>query len=95
MTKYTDNKLAEDYDFIVAINRRHEKEGLKKGALGILIESYTHPKRPLYGLFLQESGHQEEFALSLKDFRVLDIRVPSDLQLILSYVNAKRARTAV
>lgn len=95
MTKYTDNKLAEDYDFIVTVTKRHEKEGLKKGALGSLIVSYTHPKRPLYGLFLQENGKQQEFALSLKDFRVLNPRVAADLKLIVSYVNAQRARTAV
>ena len=48
MDKYIDNKLAEEMDLIVLTNDSHVKQGLPKGSVGTLIDSYTGHDRALY-----------------------------------------------
>ena len=48
MDKYIDNKLAEEMDLIVLTTDTHEKQGLPKGSVGTLIDSYTGHDKPLY-----------------------------------------------
>ena len=47
MDKYIDNKLAEEMDLIVLTNDSHVKQGLPKGSVGTLIDSYTGHDRPI------------------------------------------------
>jgi hypothetical protein len=85
MDKYVDNKLAEELDLIVLTTNRHEEQGLPKGSVGTLIESYTCHEKPLYGLFGKGKNSKEE-ALGLKDFRVLDPCSVRDAPLIATYM---------
>ena len=59
MDKYIDNKLAEEMDLIVLTTDTHEKQGLPKGSVGTLIDSYTGHDKPLYGDFRKGKKHLE------------------------------------
>ena len=90
MDKYIDNKLAEELDLIVLTNNSHLREGLPRGSIGTLIESYTGHERPLYGEFRTGNRHLET-ALGLYDFRVLNPRMNRDVELIAAYLQNKKA----
>ena len=94
MDKYTDNMLAEEFDYIILIKDK-PNDALFGGALGVLIDSYTRHDKPLYGLFACENGENKEVALSLFDFRVLNPRVSVDIKLIADYVNSRHKNNAV
>lgn len=81
--KFTDNKLAEEFDLIVLTDATCVKNGLPKGALATLTYSYTGANRPLYA---QIYGQQEETALSIDDFRVLNTKRKDDLRLLSAYL---------
>ena len=89
--KYTDNKLAEEFDLIVLLNDAHAKRGVKKGALGTLISSYTGNDKPVYASFADGASAVEE-PLSLHEFRVLNVRRPHDLSLLTAYMKASRKK---
>ena len=88
-TKYTDNRLAEEFDYIVLVNNTHKASGLKSGSLGALIHSYTGRGRPLYAEFLTDDGQRIEERLKLRDFRVLDENNKRDMFLIAAYLRLK------
>ena len=90
MDKYIDNKLAEEMDLIVLSTDTHEKQGLPKGSVGTLIDSYTGHDKPLYGDFRKGKKHLET-ALGLHDFRVLDPDSPRDIGIIASYLRGRKA----
>jgi len=90
MDKYIDNKLAEEMDLIVLTTDTHEKQGLPKGSVGTLIDSYTGHDKPLYGDFRKGKKHLET-ALGLHDFRVLDPDSPRDIGIIASYLRSRKA----
>ena len=52
MDKYIDNKLAEEMDLIVLTTNGHLREGLPRGSVGTLIESYTGHEKPFRDLHL-------------------------------------------
>ena len=83
--KYTDNKLAEEFDFIILLNDAHRFRGVEKGALGTLICSYTNEERPLYATFERDGKTQEE-PLRLDEFRVLNLQRPDDLHIVTAYL---------
>ncbi len=84
--KYNDNKLAEEFDLIVLTDETHRQNGFHQGDLGTLTYAYTGKDHPLYAEFACADGTKKEEALSLRDFRVLDARNPSDLSLIVKYM---------
>jgi hypothetical protein len=86
--KYTDNKLAEEFDLIVLLNDTHRAVGIRRGALGTLTRSYTGGSQPLYATF-ETDEHMQEMAVGLDDFRVLDVKTPRDLSLITAYLKSK------
>lgn len=90
MDKYIDNKLAEEMDLIVLTTNGHAREGLPKGSVGTLIDSYTCHEKPLYGDFAIGGKHLEA-ALGLYDFRVLNPKISRDVELIASYLRTKKA----
>ena len=90
MDKYIDNKLAEEMDLIVLTTNGHLREGLPRGSVGTLIESYTGHEKPLYGDFAV-SGRHFETTLTLYDFRVLNPKSARDIDLIASYLRGKKA----
>ncbi len=83
--KYTDNKLAEEFDFIVLLNDAHRFHGVEKGALGTLISAYTNKERPLYAAF-EIGGKTQEEPLRLDEFRVLNLKRPDDLSIVTAYL---------
>ena len=85
-TKYTDNKLAEEFDLIVLINGAHKKIGLPEGSLGTLTASYEGRDIPLYADFQGEDGSHFEASVALDDFRVLDVKNSVDLSLVTQYL---------
>ena len=91
MDKYIDNKLAEEMDLIVLTNDSHVKQGLPKGSVGTLIDSYTGHDRPLYGDFEYGNGRHRETALGLHDFRALNPKSAYDLGVIASYLRGRKA----
>jgi len=86
--KYNDNKLAEEFDLIVLTDATCVKNGLPKGALGTLTYAYTGASRPLYALCTLADGSQQETALALDDFRVLNISRKDDLRLLSAHLRA-------
>lgn len=91
MDKYIDNKLAEEMDLIVLTTDTHGKQGLPKGSVGTLIDSYTGHDRPLYGDFERGDGAHLETPLGLHDFRVLNPKSARDLGVIATYLKGKKA----
>lgn len=89
--KYTDNKLAEEFDLIVLLNDKHRSAGITRGALGTLTRSYTGGSQPLYAAF-ETDEQMQEMAVGLDEFRVLDVKTPRDLSLITAYLKAKMQR---
>lgn len=89
-TKYNDNKLAEEFDLIMLVNDRHEKNGLPNGSMGTLTYSYTGMGRPLYAEFAAADGTRFEEPLAVNDFRVLNERTKSDLSLIARYMQKRK-----
>lgn len=89
--KYNDNRLAEEFDLIVLTASGHERHGLRVGDLGTLTYSYTGKDRPLYAEFAAADGSRVEEELSLRDFRVLDIKNPRDLPLVTAYLKSRAA----
>ena len=88
--KYTDNRLAEEFDLIILTDDCLKKQGFPRGTLGTLVYSYTGKGRPLYALF--DTGKKRlEFPLSLRDFRVLNERDDKDARIILEYLIRKKA----
>lgn len=87
--KYNDNKLAEEFDWIVLLNDKHRANGLSRGDLGTLTKSYTGNGKPLYAAF-GSGEYWQETAVGLDEFRVLDVRAPRDLSLITAYLKSKR-----
>ena len=83
-SKYTDNRLAEEFDLIVLTDDTHAKRGLKAGALGTLTRSYTREDEPLYAEFAFADGTRREEALTLWDFRVLNEQNAGDLSMIIN-----------
>ncbi|MBQ5926921.1 MAG: hypothetical protein IIX01_03245 [Clostridia bacterium] len=83
MDKYTDNKLAEEYDFVLLLK---DKTAVKKGSVGRLVQSYTGKRRPMYALF-----QSKEIPLFLKDFRVLNPDESKDLQILSAYLKTQKA----
>ncbi len=90
-SKYTDNKLAEEFDLIVLLNDAHAAAGLSRGALGTLTRSYTGADKPLYAAF-ETNDCLQETALALDEFRVLDVKTARDLSLVTAYLKSKRNR---
>ncbi len=91
MDKYIDNKLAEEMDLIVLTTNGHVKQGLPRGSVGTLIDSYTGHDKPLYGDFSVGGGRHKEAALGLYDFRVLNPADMRDVGIIASYLRGKKA----
>ena len=92
-TKYTDNKLAEEFDLIVLINGEHERIGLPVGSLGTLTASYERADLPLYAQFQTPNGEYLETPVSLGDFRVLDVKNSFDLSLVTQYLQQTQAHS--
>ena len=90
MDKYIDNKLAEEMDLIVLTTDTHEKQGLPKGSVGTLIDSYTGHDKPLYGDVRKGKKHLET-ALGRHDFRVPDPYSPRDIGIIAAYHRIRKA----
>ena len=93
-SKFTDNKLAEEWDVIVLTDNSHIRRGLPCGSLGTLIHAYTGKETPLYAEFAVGDGTCIEEALSLYDFRVLNERDRRDLPLIARFYKARFCLTA-
>ena len=92
--KYTDNKLAEEFDLIVLLNDNHKPNGLEKGALGTLISAYSQNNRPLYATFENGNCTIEE-PVALNEFRVLNIHRQDDLGIVTAYLKRlQREKTA-
>ena len=92
--KYTDNKLAEEFDLIVLLNDDHQSNGLEKGALGTLISAYSQSNRLLYATFDRGNRRVEE-PVGLHEFRVLNIKRPDDLNIVTAYLKRlQREKTA-
>ena len=85
MTKYTDNKLAEELDIIILQTSRYKEQGFFRGVLGTLVYSYTGKRRPMFGEFIKD-GKRKELALRLHDFRVLDPNSIKDVRLYSDYL---------
>ena len=81
--KYSDNKLAEEFDLIILLK---DKGCAKKGSVGKLIQSYTGKHRPMFALF-----SRVEIPLYLKDFRVLNPSERKDLQILSAYLKTQKA----
>lgn len=90
--KYNDNKLAEEFDCIVLTKPQNE---LPKGSLGTLVCSYTRMDKPLYAEFACADGTRAVAPLRLDEFRVLNERNQTDLQLLLSYFIRSHTHTRV
>ena len=88
-SKYSDNKLAEEFDCILLTK---PQKGLPIGSLGTLICSYTRTDKPLYAEFACADGTSAIAPLSLQDFRVLNERNQSDLQILLSFIQLKSSK---
>ena len=85
--KYSDNKLAEEYDCIILTK---PQSNLPVGSLGTLVSSYTRTDKPLYAEFTCADGTSAIAPLSLEDFRVLNTRNQNDLRLLLSFITHSR-----
>ena len=95
-SKYTDNRLAEEFDLIVLTDDSHSPQGLPRDMLGTLTRSYTGNDAPLYAEFAVSDGTRKEEPLSLNDFRVLNERNDEDLSIIIKYLQQrKRAKVAL
>ena len=92
--KYTDNKLAEEFDLIILLNDNHKSSGLEKGTLGTLISAYSQSNRPLYAAFERDNRTVEE-PVGLHEFRVLNVKHQDDLGLVTAYLKRlQREKTA-
>ncbi|MBQ8342591.1 MAG: hypothetical protein IJY21_00630 [Clostridia bacterium] len=87
-TKYSDNRLAEEYDLIVLVNNTLSERGFPRGTLGTLTYSYTGKRRPFYALLSRADGVRTEEPLHLHDFRVLNAENCRDRVLIAEYAAA-------
>ena len=90
--KYSDNKLAEEFDVIILTDNSHKSRGLPSGSLGTLIHAYTGNENHLYAEFAVADGHSVEEQLSLSDFRVLNENNVLDLPLIARYHTRRKAQ---
>ena len=88
--KYNDNHLAEEFDLIVVTGGAQEQGGLHLGEIGTLTYAYTGANKPLYAEFACADGTKKEQALDLNDFRVLDVKNPNDLSVIVRYLKSLR-----
>lgn len=89
-SKYTDNRLAEEFDLIVLTDDSHSPQGLPRDMLGTLTRSYTGNDAPLYAEFAACDGTRKEEPLSLNDFRVLNERNDKDLSIIIKYLQQRK-----
>ena len=87
-TKYSDNRLAEEFDLLVLINNALQSRGFPSGTLGTLTYSYTGKRRPFYALLSRADGLRAETPLRLHDFRVLNAENRHDRALIAEYAAA-------
>ena len=87
LTKYTDNKLAEELDLIVLLR---EQNGFPTGTLGMLTKSYTRSDLPLYGEFACADGTLKEKAIALDAFRVLNVKNKVDRSIVVRYMQETR-----
>ena len=88
VNKYTDNKLAEEFDWIVLTGDKHAVHGLPAGSFGTLISSYSGDDT-VYAEFETANGYKQEEAIAIADFRVLNVKSDSDLPLIVEYLNRR------
>ncbi len=93
-SKFNDNKLAEEWDLIVLTDDTCAPLGLPRGSLGILTYAYTGKDNPLYGEFAFADGSKRETPLSLRDFRVLNVRDKKDLPLVTKYLRQNTRKNA-
>ena len=95
-TKFSDNRLAEEYDLIVLVNNTLLSRGFPSGTLGTLTYSYTGKRRPFYALLSRADGLRAEEPLHLHDFRVLNAENCRDRALIAEYATtlSRSAKTA-
>lgn len=84
-TKFSDNRLAEEWDTIVLINNALLSSGFPRGTLGTLTYSYTGKRRPFYALLARADGVRTEAPLRLHDFRVLNVDNQRDRVLLAEY----------
>ncbi len=84
-TKYSDNRLAEEFDLIVLKNNALRAQGFPCGTIGTLTYSYTGKRRPFYALLSLSNGERAETPLRLHDFRVLNENNSRDRALIAEY----------
>ena len=84
-TKFSDNRLAEEFDLIVLVNNTLLSRGFPRGTLGTLTYSYTGKRRPFYALLSRADGLRTEEPLRLRDFRVLNVDNQRDRALITEY----------
>ena len=92
--KYNDNRLAEEFDLIVLTGENHAQNGLKLGQIGTLTYSYEGKNKPLYAEFACADGTKREEPLDLDDFRVLNVRNPLDLSVIVQYMQKQNRKNA-
>lgn len=90
MDKYIDNKLAEEMDLIVLTTDTHEKQGLPKGSVGTLIDSYTGHDKPLYGDFRKGKKAPRNGARTAR-FPRSRPDSPRDIGIIASYLRSRKA----
>ena len=84
-TKYSDNRLAEEFDLIILTNNTLSTRGFPCGTVGTLTYSYTGKRRPFYALLSGIDGARTETPLRLRDFRVLNEDNARDRCLIAEY----------
>ena len=84
-TKYSDNRLAEEFDLIILVNNTLLERGFPRGTVGTLTYSYTGKRRPFYALLSRRDGARKEEPLHLRDFRVLNAENRRDRALITEY----------
>ena len=91
-TKYSDNRLAEEFDLIVLKNNALRARGFPCGTIGTLTYSYTGKRRPFYALLSSANGERAETPLRLHDFRVLNENNSRDRALMIEYASTLALR---
>lgn len=74
MNKYTDNTLVEQMDAIILLNNHYEKQGLKKGYVGVVVETLMEERGFILADFFNPFTGEDVATLAeikKEDFRVI------------------------
>lgn len=87
MDKYKDNNLVEPMDAIILLNDRYEEQGLKKGYIGVVVETLMKERELILADFFNPFTGEDIVSLAeikKEDFRAISSSI-ADQKLVKEF----------